>query len=129
MARVTVEDCIENVSDRFNLVLLAARRAKQIATGGQITVDRDNDKDSVVALREIADKTIDLDNLEEDLIYSFSKRRFYEPRFDQAAIEDNSSENIQEMLQSESRQMSVPTDDAAEASGMDFGDEDADIED
>lgn len=74
MARVTVEDCIEQVSNRFDLVLLASQRAKQISVGNPLTVDRDNDKDSVVALREIADKTISLPQLEENLIQSFYKK-------------------------------------------------------
>lgn len=74
MARVTVEDCIQEVPNRFELVLLASQRAKQISVGNPLTVDRDNDKDSVVALREIADKTISLPQLEEVLIQSFYKR-------------------------------------------------------
>ncbi len=68
MARVTVEDCIEKVPNRFSLVLLAAHRARGISAGGQILVDRDNDKNPVVALREIADDVIDSDELKEALI-------------------------------------------------------------
>ncbi len=74
MARVTVEDCIQEVPNRFDLVLLASQRAKQISVGNPITVERDNDKDSVVSLREIADKTIDLGQLEDNLIQSFFKK-------------------------------------------------------
>lgn len=74
MARVTVEDCILNVPNRFELVLLSAQRAKQISSGNPLTVDRDNDKDAVVSLREIADKTISLGDLQETLIQSFFKR-------------------------------------------------------
>ena len=70
MARVTVEDCIENIPNRFELVVLAAQRAKQISSGSPLTLDRDNDKDSVVALREIADKTIETEALKEDIIHS-----------------------------------------------------------
>ena len=66
MARVTVEDCILNVPNRFELVLISAQRAKQIGSGNPLTIDRDNDKDPVVALREIADKTVSLEGLEED---------------------------------------------------------------
>jgi len=58
MARVTVEDCIDKVENRFDLVLLASHRARMISSGSQITIDRDNDKNPVVALREIAEKTI-----------------------------------------------------------------------
>ncbi len=74
MARVTVEDCIMEVPNRFELVLLASQRAKQISVGNPLTVERDNDKDSVVALREIADKTISLPQLEENLVQSFFKK-------------------------------------------------------
>jgi DNA-directed RNA polymerase subunit omega len=74
MARVTVEDCILNIPNRFQLVLIAAQRAKQISSGNPLTIDRDNDKDAVVSLREIADKTVSLEQLEEDLIQSFFKR-------------------------------------------------------
>lgn len=70
MARVTVEDCVDKVSNRFDLVLLAAHRAREIATGSPITVDRDNDKNPVVALREIADETQQVDDLRERLIES-----------------------------------------------------------
>jgi DNA-directed RNA polymerase subunit omega len=73
MARVTVEDCIDKVENRFDLVLLAAHRARTISSGAPITVDRDNDKNPVVALREIADTTISADDLREDLIHSLQK--------------------------------------------------------
>jgi DNA-directed RNA polymerase subunit omega len=73
MARVTVEDCIDKVDNRFELVLLAGHRARLISSGAQITVDRDNDKNPVVALREIAETTISPDDLQEDLIHSLQK--------------------------------------------------------
>jgi DNA-directed RNA polymerase subunit omega len=73
MARVTVEDCIDKVENRFDLVLLASHRARMISSGAQITVDRDNDKNPVVALREIADETISPGDLKEDLIHSLQK--------------------------------------------------------
>ena len=73
MARVTVEDCIDKVENRFDLVLLASHRARMISSGSQITVDRDNDKNPVVALREIADTTISPEDLREDLIHSLQK--------------------------------------------------------
>ncbi len=68
MARVTVEDCVEKVPNRFGLVLLAAHRARGISAGGQLLVDRDNDKNPVVALREIADDVLNPDDLREGLI-------------------------------------------------------------
>lgn len=73
MARVTVEDCIDKVDNRFELVLLASHRARMISSGSPITVDRDNDKNPVVALREIADETISPEDLKEDLIHSLQK--------------------------------------------------------
>lgn len=73
MARVTVEDCIDKVDNRFELVLLAGHRARMIASGSPITIDRDNDKNPVVALREIADETISPEDLKEDLIHSLQK--------------------------------------------------------
>ena len=73
MARVTVEDCIEKVENRFDLVLLSAHRARMISSGQPITVDRDNDKNPVVALREIADGTLTPADLEEDFIHSLQK--------------------------------------------------------
>ena len=73
MARVTVEDCIDKVDSRFELVLLASHRARMISSGSPLTVDRDNDKNPVVALREIADETIAPDDLREELIHSLQK--------------------------------------------------------
>ncbi|EJF80747.1 DNA-directed RNA polymerase subunit omega [Bartonella sp. DB5-6] len=73
MARVTVEDCIDKVGNRFELVLLAGHRARQISQGAQMTVDRDNDKNPVVALREIAEETLSAADLKEDLIHSLQK--------------------------------------------------------
>ena len=73
MARVTVEDCIDKVANRFELVLLASHRARTISQGAPLTIDRDNDKNPVVALREIADITVDKDDLQEDLVHSMQK--------------------------------------------------------
>lgn len=73
MARVTVEDCVLKVPNRFELVLLAAQRARDILSGAPLTVDRDNDKGPVVALREIADVTIPLDTLQNNVIKGMQK--------------------------------------------------------
>ena len=73
MARVTVEDCIDKVNNRFELVLLAAHRARLISSGAPLTIDRDRDKNPVVALREIADEGIQPDDLREQLIHSLQK--------------------------------------------------------
>ncbi len=79
MARVTVEDCVQRVPNRFELVLLAAQRARNISRGEELTIDRDNDKNPVVALREIADETIELPRIEQDLIRSLSRSPEPEP--------------------------------------------------
>jgi DNA-directed RNA polymerase subunit omega len=73
MARVTVEDCIDKVDNRFDLVLLASHRARMISSGQPINVDRDNDKNPVVALREIADGELTPEDLREDFIHSLQK--------------------------------------------------------
>ena len=79
MARVTVEDCILKIPNRFELVLKAAQRARNVSRGEELTVDRDNDKNPVVALREIADETLDLDALEQDIIKSLLRAPEPEP--------------------------------------------------
>jgi DNA-directed RNA polymerase subunit omega len=78
MARVTVEDCIEKIPNRFELVMKAAQRARSISSGAPLTVDRDNDKNPVVALREIADETVDLEALEQALIQGLQKHIEYD---------------------------------------------------
>jgi len=79
MARVTVEDCVQKIPNRFELVLLAAQRARNLSRGEELTVDRDNDKNPVVALREIAEETIELPKIEQDLIRSLSRSPEPEP--------------------------------------------------
>ncbi len=93
MARVTVEDCVDKVPNRFDLVMLAAHRAREIASGAPVTVERDNDKDPVVALREIADETVSVDTLQQSLIQSMQKH----VDFDHPEDDDD----ILELLQSE----------------------------
>ncbi len=73
MARVTVEDCVERIPNRFELVMMAAQRSRELSVGGELTVDRDNDKNPVVALREIADETISVPELEEELILGLQR--------------------------------------------------------
>jgi DNA-directed RNA polymerase subunit omega len=79
MARVTVEDCILQVPNRFDLVLLAAQRARAISRGEELTIDRDNDKNPVIALREIAEQTVDLGGLNEDIVKSLLRAPEPEP--------------------------------------------------
>lgn len=73
MARVTVEDCVDKVENRFELILVASHRARMISSGSKITIERDNDKNPVVALREIAETTVSPGDLKEDLIHSLQK--------------------------------------------------------
>ena len=105
MARVTVEDCVDKIPNRFELVMLAAHRAREISTGGEITVPRDNDKDPVVALREIAEETLTFDQLREGAIESHQTQiEVDEPEEDQMALlmgtdqdepkDDTSEENL-----------------------------------
>lgn len=102
MARVTVEDCVDKVPNRFELVMLAAHRARSLASGAPLTIDRDNDKNPVVALREIADETLTADQLRESAIESFQRQiEIDEPEEDvmtlltghvDAPVEDDMSE-------------------------------------
>ncbi|GHC69021.1 DNA-directed RNA polymerase subunit omega [Limoniibacter endophyticus] len=94
MARVTVEDCIDKVDNRFELVLLAAHRARLISQGSQITVDRDNDKNPVVALREIADETLSPGDLKEDLIHSLQRHVEVDEPEDSAPVAAEGSEDF-----------------------------------
>lgn len=73
MARVTVEDCVLRIPNRFDLVMVAAQRAREVAAGAPLTVDRDNDKNPVVALREIADETVDIDHLSNAMVKGLQK--------------------------------------------------------
>ena len=90
MARVTVEDCIEKIPNRFDLVLAAAQRARHISTGNPLTIDRDNDKNPVVALREIADETFDPDKLRDDIVNGLQKITNTE------FVEDEEDENLED---------------------------------
>ena len=90
MARVTVEDCIDKIPNRFDLVLAAAQRARHISTGNPLTIDRDNDKNPVVALREIADETIDPDKLRDDIVNGLQKLT------NQELIVDEDDENLED---------------------------------
>jgi DNA-directed RNA polymerase subunit omega len=100
MARVTVEDCVDKVENRFDLVLLASHRARMISAGAQISVPRDNDKNPVVALREIADSTVQPDDLKEDFIHSLQKH---------VEVDEPEAEVVPALI--------TPTSDGASASG------------
>jgi DNA-directed RNA polymerase subunit omega len=92
MARVTVEDCILNVPNRFELVLLAAKRAREVAAGAPLTVARDNDKNPVVALREISEKSISLENLRESVVKGMQRNVFIDD------MEHDLDEDLQDVL-------------------------------
>lgn len=92
MARVTVEDCIEKIRNRFELVMVAAQRARKIGSGAALTVDRDRDKNPVVSLREIADETIDLPALKEELIRGHQRMVVYEEDNDTIDLMDGEQE-------------------------------------
>ncbi|MBL4588898.1 MAG: DNA-directed RNA polymerase subunit omega [Alphaproteobacteria bacterium] len=87
MARVTVEDCIEKVETRFELVMLASQRARKIGTGSPLTIERDNDKNTVVALREISEDTVSPEALKEDLIQSHQRIMFTEESEEEPTID------------------------------------------
>ena len=92
MARITVEDCIDKFPSRFELVLVASNRARKLYTGESPTVEIDNDKNTVIALREIAEETITRDQLKNDLIKEYQTNTFREDE-DLNEIEDNSNED------------------------------------
>ena len=97
MARVTVEDCIEKIPNRFDLVLAAAQRSRNITSGNPITLDRDDDKNPVVALREIAEDTIDPNILRDELIKGLQKLTYQDPSTNEEGSEDEADEeDIQE---------------------------------
>jgi DNA-directed RNA polymerase subunit omega len=92
MARVTVEDCIEKVPNRFQLVMLAAQRARKIGSGAPLTIERDNDKNPVVALREIAEETVETENLRESLVRSHQRMASFEEDEEQIDLMDGEEE-------------------------------------
>ena len=90
MARVTVEDCVEKLTNRFELVMVASQRARKISAGSSLMVDRDNDKNPVVALREIAEEKVDLDELKEELV-----------RNHQRIVESDDTEDVIDSMEGE----------------------------
>lgn len=130
MARVTVEDCILQVPNRFELVLVASQRAKQISSGNPLTVDRDNDKDSVVSLREIADETIDLGAINEGLIQSFFKRPIADIA-DKKLLTSGEEipAEIEEAFKDAAASVSSPQATVDSEEGMSFSDDDVESED
>ena len=98
MARVTVEDCIEKIPNRFDLVMVAARRSRDVSSGAEINIERDNDKNPVVALREIAEEMIPVDEISESLIHSLQLHvEIDEPEEDSDDIEIGSVDLIDDL--------------------------------
>ena len=115
MARVTVEDCIDKIPNRFDLVLTAAQRARGICSGDPLTVEKDNDKEPVIALREIADETISIDEINEDLVKSLQRMKRREE--EQSAL-DEAASIAQDDMASFNSEFGA---DNADASGMQIG--------
>ena len=115
MARVTVEDCIEKIPNRFDLVLTAAQRARNIQKGELLTIDRDDDKNPVVALREIAEETIDTGNIEERIVRSLQRLN---EREEETSLPDEASATAEEDM---SNMIGLNSIDNLEDSGMQIG--------
>lgn len=127
MARVTVEDCVLKIPNRFDLVMFSAQRAREIAAGGTLTVERDNDKNPVVALREIAESSVDIDNLRQSLITGLQKHvETEEPEEDMMeliASDTNIAGVAYEASTEAEEEMQVEVPEAAEEPGPAAGDE------
>ena len=115
MARVTVEDCIEKISNRFDLVLTAAQRARNIQKGELLTIDRDDDKNPVIALREIAGETVDINQIEDRIIQSM--QRFNESE-EEVTVSDEASATADEDM---SNMIGLESIENLEVSGMQIG--------
>lgn len=121
MARVTVEDCVIKIPNRFELVLLAAQRARAIGTGAPLTVDRDNDKNPVVALREIADETVDIEGLRQRMIGDMQ---------DSPEVDEPEEDNMAALMQSgEWAGVAQDNDDLGEGMGIEEADGDEEAAD
>ena len=103
MARVTVEDCVLKVPNRFDLVMVAAQRARDIAAGGQLTLERDNDKNPVVALREIADETIDLEGLRNNLVQGLQRHVEKDEPEEEGGFGAETADLLGEMIQAQEK--------------------------
>ena len=122
MARVTVEDCVTKVPNRFDLVMVASQRSREIASGEELTVERDNDKDPVVALREIADETVPVDTLREAMIRGMQKHvELDEPEDDDMTLlmagQDWGAAAREEVVQAAQAEVPALRDDDAEGGG------------
>ena len=125
MARVTVEDCVLKVPNRFDLVMVAAQRSRDISAGSPLTVERDNDKDPVIALREIAEETVDINELNDALIQSMQRHvEIDEPEeeqqdFDMSVVEMGLGDGDELMVAVDALAMSQENEDEAKVDGPD----------
>ena len=125
MARVTVEDCVLKVPNRFDLVMVAAQRSRDISAGSPLTVERDNDKDPVIALREIAEETVDIDELNDALIRGLQRHvEIDEPEeeqqdFEMSVVEMGLGDADEPMVAVDALAVSQENEDKAEADGPD----------
>ncbi len=125
MARVTVEDCVLKVPNRFDLVMVAAQRSRDISAGSPLTVERDNDKDPVIALREIAEETVDIDELNDALIRGMQRHvEIDEPEeeqqdFDMSVVEMGLGDGGEPMVTVDALAKSLENEDEAEVDGPD----------
>jgi DNA-directed RNA polymerase subunit omega len=129
MARVTVEDCIVQVPNRFDLVMLAAQRAREIVAGAPLTIDRDDDKNPVVALREIADETVDLEQLNGSIVQGLQKH----VEMDEAEEEVEEFDLSNMAIDAEgaglvTEALAVEDDEAEDETGEDSGTDEGDVE-
>lgn len=128
MARVTVEECVEKVPNRFELVLLAGQRAKNISSGDPITVSKDNDKNSVIALREIEEGTIDMNDLDRMLVAGFQKyvpvQEFFET---DDALKDVAAELAGEIAFNEETEQTATEEDFEQAGSFQVTDNEEEV--
>ena len=134
MARVTVEDCIDKVDDRFELVAVAAQRAKNIASGAELTMERNDEKNTVLSLREIASGSIEVDDLKEDLIRSYMRERDHEdviPESELDAAGSFSDADSASAVMAEESESDIVSDEVIEnvADDISFADDELDVED
>jgi len=126
MARVTVEDCVDKIPNRYELLMVAAQRAKDLAAGAPLTVARDNDKNSVVALREIADETVSIEELQKSLVMGLQKYVDHEQAAEKelADLDDQFSGVLLDTEMSDSMQVHSDDDDVLDLDAADDGDAD-----
>jgi DNA-directed RNA polymerase subunit omega len=127
MARVTVEDCILKIPNRFDLVMLAAQRARDISSGAALSIDRDNDKNPVVALREIADTTIDLEALQNSVVQGLRKHVETEEPVEEGGFGSGDADILSDLTQTQAEAGEEGDDDIdGEFEDEPLADEDAD---